>query len=110
MNDVIERELAKFQEKIDELYESGEDWVDDTLEEAFGDVIDNFPDSESFKSLGQFADGEEFENFVKEKGIGDVQFLITNDIFDDKHRQAILKCWAESLSELTDIEIDLEFE
>ena len=94
MNAVIKREYDKLLEAVEELLEGGEDWVEDSLGEAFEDVIGSF----------------ELEEFAEKNEIKDVGGLVRSNKLDDEQKKEILEKWAESLEELTSIEVELDFE
>ncbi len=93
MNSKLQSLYDEIDEKITELISTEEDWIEDTLAEAKDDVLMNC----------------ELEEFAEKNNISNVTDLLQSNLLDDEKKKEILIAWADSLSELADIYVDIDF-
>lgn len=92
MNSKLQSLYDEIDEKITELINAEEDWIEDTLHEAKDDVLMNC----------------ELEEFAEKNNISNVADLLQSNLLDAEKKKEILIAWADSLSDLADIYVDVD--
>jgi hypothetical protein len=89
MKNQIENALAEVQSTYNSLRDTGEDWVEDTLNEIDMDVLNTLELCETFHD-------SEFDTVEK---------FFMSDILNDEQRIKLLQVWPEKFYDLTEEEL-----